>query len=159
MAQALLAASQTATADRVEGEAAARRALRAQVCRLERELSALAVSAFPRDGIVDQPAGRPAVARILSFGELEALRDSLSNRVADARQALARCTAREEEARVLLEQMLLEPGRHRFVRIANAELGERGCGVWHVRPRMGLIGMLMGWWQVKLSSRCPLSLA
>jgi hypothetical protein len=25
-----------------------------------------------------------------------------------------------------------------------------------VRPRLGLIGMLMGWWQVKLSSGCPL---
>jgi hypothetical protein len=26
-----------------------------------------------------------------------------------------------------------------------------------VRPRLGLIGMLCGWWQVKLSSGCPLS--
>jgi hypothetical protein len=26
-----------------------------------------------------------------------------------------------------------------------------------VRPRLGLIGMLMGWWQVKLSSGCPLA--
>ena len=24
-------------------------------------------------------------------------------------------------------------------------------------PRLGLIGMLMGWWQVKLSSGCPLA--
>jgi hypothetical protein len=32
-----------------------------------------------------------------------------------------------------------------------------GCGVWQVRPRLGLIGMLMGWWQVKLSSGCPLA--
>ena len=28
--------------------------------------------------------------------------------------------------------------------------------MWQVRPRLGLIGMLMGWWQVKLSSGCPL---
>jgi len=35
-------------------------------------------------------------------------------------------------------------------------VGEPGCGVWQVRPRLGLIGMLMGWWQVKLSSGCPL---
>jgi hypothetical protein len=29
--------------------------------------------------------------------------------------------------------------------------------VWHVRPRLGLVGMLAGWWQVKLSSGCPLA--
>ncbi|UGS37990.1 hypothetical protein [Capillimicrobium parvum] len=157
MAQALLAAPQTGAADRVEGEAAARRALRAQVGRLERELSALAVSAFPREVVVAVPAARAGCPRLLSFGELEALRDRLSARVADARSALAERTAREEEARALLEQMLLEPGRHRFVKVANADRGVGGCGVWHVRPRLGLIGMLMGWWQVKLSSGCPLS--
>jgi hypothetical protein len=43
------------------------------------------------------------------------------------------------------------------VRVANRDLGENGCGVWQVRPRLGLIGMLMGWWQVKLSSGCPLA--
>ena len=59
--------------------------------------------------------------------------------------------------RVQLERMLLEPGRYRFMRISNREIGEPGCGVWQVRPRLGLIGMLMGWWQVKLSSGCPLA--
>ncbi|HZE06825.1 MAG TPA: hypothetical protein VE127_16470, partial [Solirubrobacteraceae bacterium] len=53
-------------------------------------------------------------------------------------------------------RMLLHPAEHKFERIACRELGEPGCGVWHVRPRLGLIGMLMGWWQVKLSSGCPL---
>jgi hypothetical protein len=138
-------------------EAAARRTLRAQVQRLERELAGLALSAFPRDGIVAVSTGRGGCARLLSLGELEALRDRLSTRAGEARRALAERTAREEEARILLERMLLAPGRHRFVRIANADLGEGGCGVWHVRPRLGLIGMLMGWWQVKLSSGCPLS--
>jgi hypothetical protein len=152
MAQVLLE-----VAGRVDGEAAARRALRAQIGRLERELSALAAGAFPRRGIVAAPAGRPTTARLLSLGELEVQRDRLTERVAAARDALAERTAREEQARVLLERMLLDPGRHRFTRIANADLGEGGCGVWHVRPRMGLIGMLMGWWQVKLSSGCPLS--
>jgi hypothetical protein len=37
------------------------------------------------------------------------------------------------------------------------DAGERGCGVWEVRPRLGLIGMLAGWWQLKLSSGCPLA--
>jgi hypothetical protein len=52
--------------------------------------------------------------------------------------------------------MLLDPAKHRFARVACRDLGEPGCGVWQVRPRLGLIGMLMGWWQVKLSSGCPL---
>ena len=29
--------------------------------------------------------------------------------------------------------------------------------MWYVKPRLGLIGMLMGWWEVKLSSGCPLA--
>jgi hypothetical protein len=52
--------------------------------------------------------------------------------------------------------MILEPAKHRFARVMRHELGEPGCGAWQVRPRLGLIGMLMGWWQVKLSSGCPL---
>ena len=77
--------------------------------------------------------------------------------MAEARAALRERGEREEAGRALLERMLLEPGRHRFVRVANRDLGEGGCGVWQVRPRLGLIGMLMGWWQVKLSSGCPLA--
>jgi hypothetical protein len=135
-------------------EAAARRVLRAQVARLERELSETFVSAFPRTGVDVWVAGAGG-PRLLSLGELEALRDALLGRLRVARRALARRREREAANRELLEHMLLEPGRHRFVRVSNAELGERGCGVWQVRPRMGLIGMLMGWWQVKLSSGCP----
>ena len=76
MAQALLAAPQTGAADRVEGEAAARRALRAQVGRLERELSALAVSAFPREVVVAVP-GVPALhVEEALFGCAEALSDA-----------------------------------------------------------------------------------
>jgi hypothetical protein len=63
----------------------------------------------------------------------------------------------QAEKRLALERMLLDPAAHRNVRISCRELGEPGCGVWQVRPRMGLIGMLMGWWQVKLSSGCPLA--
>ena len=63
----------------------------------------------------------------------------------------------QAEKRVLLERMLLTPGRLQVrAHLAAEDLGEPGCGVWQVRPRMGLIGMLMGWWQVKLSSGCPL---
>ena len=66
-------------------------------------------------------------------------------------------TEHERRAWELLERMKLEPGRYQFVRLPVRDLGQGGCGVWEVRPRLGLIGMLAGWWQVKLSSGCPLA--
>src|SRR4051794_24762655 len=143
---------------RTGDERAARRDLREQVARLERELQQTLVTAWPRKGVdVTLAPRRMAGPRVLSLGELEDLRDRLSDRLAVARQELRVRVDREEEYRRLLERMLLEPGKHRFVKVANADLGEGGCGVWHVRPRLGLIGMLCGWWQVKLSSGCPLA--
>jgi hypothetical protein len=52
--------------------------------------------------------------------------------------------------------MLADPAAHRWERVTREDLGEPGCGGWHVRPRAGLLGMLAGWWEVKLSSGCPL---
>jgi hypothetical protein len=43
------------------------------------------------------------------------------------------------------------------VRISAEAIGEPSCKTWEVRPRVGLLGMLMGWWRVKISSGCPLS--
>jgi len=140
-------------------ELGARQTLRAQVARLERELQQTLVTSFPRTGIdASLPAARRAASpRILSLGELERLRDRLSAKLTETRRALDVRTEQEEESRRLLERMLLAPGKHKFVRVRNADLGEGGCGVWHVRPRLGLVGMLMGWWHVKLSSGCPLA--
>jgi hypothetical protein len=142
----------------VDDERSARRDLRDQVARLERELQDTLVSAFPRTGLsVSLAPRRSAGPRVLSIGELEDLRDRLAAKLAHARAELAQRADAEERSRLLLERMLLEPGAYRHVRLANADLGEGGCGVWHVRPRLGLIGMLCGWWQVKLSSGCPLA--
>jgi hypothetical protein len=143
---------------------AARRELRRQIALLEGQLADALVGLFPHGGLgaagraesIPGPA-RPAGPRVLSLGELEGLRDGLAARVAGARAELAALGERQARARVQLERMLLAPGEHRFARIANADLGEGGCGVWQVRPRLGLIGMLAGWWHVKLSSGCPLS--
>ncbi len=137
-------------------ERAARRSLREQIAKLERELGDVFASAFPRSGIeVSVPSwGGP---RLLSLGELEQLRDDLAQRLRGARAALGERTAIEESNRQLIERMMLEPARYKFVRVAREDIGERGCGHWEVRPRLGLIGMLMGWWQVKLSSGCPLA--
>jgi hypothetical protein len=100
---------------------------------------------------------RSRAPRVLTLGELEAVRDELAARLSDAGARLTKLGERQEAARARLEGMLLDPGRHRFARVTSRELGEGGCGVYRVRPRLGLVGMLMGWWQVKLSSGCPLA--
>jgi hypothetical protein len=137
-------------------EAAARRTLRAQIARLEHELADAFVTAFPMGGL-PQPKAVAARPRLLDLGELERVRDELSERLHEARATITRRADEQAQKRLELELMLLHPAEHRFTRIPCRELGEPGCGVWQVRPRMGLIGMLMGWWQVKLSSGCPLA--
>ncbi|MGO9499179.1 MAG: hypothetical protein ACLQA5_21075 [Solirubrobacteraceae bacterium] len=138
-------------------ELAARRSLRVQIDKLERELSDAFVTAYPMGGLDEPPTRSWSAPRLLGLGELERVRDDLAARVQAARGSIARRADQQAERRVALEKMLLDPGRYRFVRIANREIGEPGCGVWYVKPRLGLIGMLMGWWEVKLSSGCPLA--
>ena len=137
-------------------ERAARRSLREQIARLERELAEAFVSSYPRTGL-EWAVPAHAGPRMLSLGELEQVRDSLSERLRQARVALTERTAAEERNRQLIERMMLDPKSYKYVRVSREDIGERGCGHWHVRPRLGLIGMLMGWWQVKLSSGCPLA--
>lgn len=137
-------------------EAAARAAIRAQVSLLERRLASLVAASFPGGGVVTRvPAAR--APRLLTLAELELLRDALTARVSAGVRVLEARGREQERARVQLERMLLAPGEHRRVRVAQRDLGEGGCGVFRVRPRLGLVGMLMGWWHVKLSSGCPLA--
>jgi hypothetical protein len=137
-------------------ERAARRTLRDQIARLERELAQMFVAAYPRTGFEWGVSARGG-PRLLSLGELEAVRDELAERGRLVRGTLAERTTVEEGKRRLIEHMLLEPEKHKWVRVSNADIGEPGCKHWHVRPRAGLIGMLLGWWRVKLSSGCPLA--
>jgi hypothetical protein len=137
-------------------ERAARRSLRDQIAKLERELAQAFATAYPRHGFEWSIPGA-AGPRILGLGELERVRDDLAERLRTVRADLAERTAREEENRRLIERMMLDPKRYKYVRVSREDIGERGCGHWHVRPRLGIIGMLMGWWQVKLSSGCPLA--
>jgi len=138
-------------------ERAARRNLRAQIDRLERQLADAFVTAFPMGGLPQPPTASWAEPRLLDLGALEVVRDELTQRLHEARTTIARRADEQAKSRLLLERMLLEPGRYRFARVSCDDLGEPGCGVWQVRPRLGLVGMLMGWWQVKLSSGCPLA--
>jgi hypothetical protein len=143
--------------ERAAGERAARASLRGQVARLERELSAIVADGFP---FIPAPraeldtGGGPS---LLGLGELERARDRLAGRVQELRGVAAERAEHERRARERLEGMKLEPGRYKFARLPLSDLGEGGCGVWEVRPRLGLIGMLAGWWQLTLSSGCPLA--
>jgi hypothetical protein len=137
-------------------ERAARRSLRAQIARLEAELAALFCSTYPRQGFSWQVPSRGG-PRILSTRELEAVRDELSERLQENRALLSDRTYLEGKNRRLIEAMLLEPERHKWVRVANEDIGEPGCKHWHVRPRYGLLGILRGWWRVVISSGCPLA--
>lgn len=142
--------------DRVTDRRAARTELRRQIARLERELGELFATTFPRQGIEwgVEAAGGP---RLLGIAELERTRDALAARLADARAEIARRADQEQANRDLVERMIADPAAHRWVRVRSEEVGERGCRHWHSRPRWGIIGMLLGWWRVKLSSGCPLA--
>ncbi len=132
----------------------ARRTLREQIARLEREHAAIVTATYPR---LDPgpPASSLAGPRLLSLGELERVRDALAARTGALQAAAHAQQARQADAHRELEQMLADPPAHRWEKLTNADLGLPGCGAYHVRPRAGLVGMLMGWWQVKISSGCP----
>ncbi len=146
-------ARETVTED---GLRAARRSLRAQIARLERELADAFVTTYEMRGAAPT-CGGGGEPRLLDLGELERVRDELAERLRTARLSISELAEQQAANRLLLERMLLDPSSYRFVRISRHDLGEPGCGVWQVRPRLGLVGMLMGWWEIKLSSGCPLA--
>jgi hypothetical protein len=135
-------------------ERRARADLRRQIGELERELGEVFASAFPRAGISFgvAAAGGP---RVLGIGDLERVRDALAERLHEARAELGQRVDVEERNRELIEDMVREPDRYRWVRVSNDDIGERGCRHWHSRPRWGILGMIFNWWRVKLSSGCP----
>jgi hypothetical protein len=147
-------------------EQAARRALRAQIAKMERELSEIVADTFPHICPTSVCAGAPRVSGearaahpspgLLTLAELERIRDELAGHVQELHGIAIERAEHERRSCELLERMKLEPGRYKFTRLPVSDLGQGGCGVWEVRPRLGLIGMLAGWWQVKLSSGCPL---
>ena len=137
-------------------ERLARAELRRQIGRLEHQLSRLLAEGFPRLTIDTRVEAVAPAPRALGLGDLERVRDELADRVADARHALEDRAVADARNRELLEQMLERPADFKWLRISREELGLPGCGHWHSRPRYGLLGMLMGWWRVKISSGCPL---
>jgi hypothetical protein len=138
-------------------ERLARAELRRQIARLEHQLSRLAVEAFPRLAVDTAVSGHFAEPRVAGLDQLEQVRDALAEKIATARVALKEQSELETSNRELLRRMLASPAEHKWLRISRADVGESGCGHWHSRPRLGPLGMLMGWWRVKVSSGCPLS--
>jgi hypothetical protein len=150
----LISSASVAPGDR---ERDARRSLRLQIAKLEREISAIVADGFPHIPAPAPAGGAHAAPRLLGLGELERSRDALAARVQRLRRLAVARAEHERRAYERLQAMKLEPGRYKFARLPVRDLGQGGCGVWEVRPRLGLIGMLAGWWQLKLSSGCPLS--
>jgi hypothetical protein len=137
-------------------ERAARADLRRQIAAMELQLARLFGSAFPRRGI---EFGVPGMGgpRLLTVDELERVRDSLAARVQDVRGRLEDHAYVETRNRELIEEMSADPASHKWLRVSNENIGEPGCKHWHSRPKWGPLGMLMGWWRVKISSGCPLA--
>jgi hypothetical protein len=135
-------------------ERAARRTLQRQIARLETELADALLTTWPR-AVVDTRVGGGRAPRLQTLAELEAVRDRMAARLGTVRALLDERGRTQEGFRRMREEMLLDPERHPFVRVSNEDIGEPGCRDWHVRPRFGLLGMLMRWWRVIVSSGCP----
>src|SRR3954463_4941495 len=130
-----IAGGMPATPRREVDERAARRPLRTQIARLERELGAAVIAAYPH-----LPAGTAGVShagpRLLGLADLERIRDHLADRVAVVRRQTAVQAERQADKRLLIERMLLEPGRYKWVRVSSADIGEPGCKPWQLRARL-----------------------
>lgn len=136
-------------------ERAARAALRAQIARLEEQLAAHVTTAFPLSP-TPAPIGGGTGAALLTLAELELKRDALAERVGQVRRELDARGAEQELARGRLERIMLEPEAHPWERVTNADIGEPGCRQVHARPRFGILGAMLDWWRVRISSGCPL---
>lgn len=142
------------------GEAGARRTLRDQIARLE-HLLAIAVAADPVAPTTAAARGRapepatPSAPRLLDLAALERVRDDLVGRVDGVRSVVAERERAVRGHRARLEAMLADPAAHRGELVTGQQLGLAECVRWRVRPLLGPVGRLAGWWRVRMSSGCP----
>jgi|SRR5215212_2012610 len=136
-------------------ERPARVALRAQIARLEEHLAGHVTTSFPRSPTPPRIGGDRG-ARLQTLAELEERRDALEAAVARIRREADALGAQQERSRGRLEEIMLYPAEHRWERVTHEDIGEPGCRQCHARPRLGLLGLLMNWWRVIISSGCPL---
>jgi DNA-binding transcriptional regulator YhcF (GntR family) len=128
---------------------AARDELRRQIARLEAQLASH-VRDLPSDG-----PGSRAVGRVVGTRELEQTRDQLLTLLQTSRRAAERRGNREQRAKRVREEMVVDPSSHRWESVSDAEMGEGGCRDYSVTA--GPLGSLMSWWRLKVSGGCPLA--
>jgi DNA-binding transcriptional regulator YhcF (GntR family) len=133
----------------------ARRELRRQIGRLEAELGTYAEHMI-RSQSTTHPLLRPK-GHVANLKELESIRDQLSKQLAEVRGDVEERGRQQAEARAHVEDMVRAPEQHKWEWVSSDETGDPGCKTWQTRPRYGPVGMLMGWWRVKVSSGCPLA--
>lgn len=104
-----------------------RRSLRAQIARLESQLS-------------PGPGRRDHGARLLSAEQLECVRDDLVRHMQEGRFSGGE---EQERKRRLREEMWLDPEAHRGMTVSNADVGEAGCTRWS------------SWFRLHVSGGCP----
>ena len=134
----------------------ARADLRRQIAAMELALARLFGSAFPRKGIDFSVPGMGG-PRLLSVDELEQVRDALAVRIQEVRADLHDHAVVEEANRELIEEMTADPASLQVG--ARLQRGHRRARLQALarQPKWGLLGMLLGWWRVKISSGCPLA--
>jgi hypothetical protein len=131
----------------------ARTQMRAQISRLERELSRSELDCAR--AALGREADRRGGPRIAGLEELERQRDALIDTLARARFISEHVQMRHAAMRRELQAMLADPAKFKFARISNSQMGLPSCKTYEVRPVLGPVGMLAGWWRVKISSGCP----
>ena len=136
-------------------ERPARAALRTQIAYLEERLAGQVTSAFPRSPTPPRIGGSDG-ARLQTLAELEERRDALEAALAGVRREADALGEWQEAARGRMEAIMLDPAAHPWERVSHDDIGEPGCRQCHARPRFGVIGLLMKWWRVIISSGCPL---
>jgi hypothetical protein len=140
---------------RLAPDRTARHQFHHQIARLERELA----ETLARLDVTHRPSGRPregtSAPRMLTGAELEATRDALVARLAEARNLVAGQRSDRTEARALLKRMSDAPAEFRWTTITTKDLGVEGCKSWQSVPVLGPVGMLGNWWRIRMSSGCP----
>jgi hypothetical protein len=133
-------------------ERTVRNELRRQIGRLEAELAP-----YVRDVPAAASPAAPAEAHVAGVAELERTRDALLAQLSEAHEQAERRSSRERRARERRDEMLRDPAANKWEVVSAAEAGEEGCTDYRVSPRYGPLGVLMRWWQVKVSGGCPLA--
>ncbi len=129
-------------------ERVVREELRRQIGRLEALLAA-----YTRE-LPATPAPGRAMGQVAGSQQLERIRDELLAKLSDARKAAETRGSRERHAKLVREEMAVDPSSHRWEVVSDADMGEEGCRDYAVTA--GPLGSLMSWWRLKVSGGCPL---